>query len=287
MYNLYHYIANNQARCQRFTCGESLFTIYNCRLKNRFEDLWSHHNYIIYVTEGRKIWHTSAGSYDLQPGTCVFVRKGAVIAEQFFDTEFCFLLHFVPDEFIYDILRQKTKPLSGSGKAHEPVIRIETNAIVDTYFQSMMNHFDSSHEPDTALLEVKFRELILLIADNPGNQELRSYFGSLLQFPNTVSLLRVMEENFCFNLKLEEFAKLCARSLSAFKRDFQKQFNTTPGRWLLEKRLEHAMHLLSNLHKTVGEAAFESGFEDASHFSRCFRQRFGILPTAVRHQMIA
>jgi AraC family transcriptional regulator, exoenzyme S synthesis regulatory protein ExsA len=75
---------------------------------------------------------------------------------------------------------------------------------------------------------------------------------------------------------------LSNRSLSAFKREFQKQFNTTPGKWLLEKRLNHAMNLLSNMAKTVGEAAFESGFENSSHFSRSFKERFGISSTAVK-----
>jgi AraC-like DNA-binding protein len=45
-----------------------------------------------------------------------------------------------------------------------------------------------------------------------------------------------MEENFSFNLKLEEFARLSMRSLSAFKRDFQQVYQTSPGKWLLGKR---------------------------------------------------
>ncbi|MGZ8540987.1 MAG: hypothetical protein ACXWV6_10100 [Chitinophagaceae bacterium] len=35
--------------------------------------MWSHHNYIVCVIEGRKIWHTANGSYDLRKGSCVFV----------------------------------------------------------------------------------------------------------------------------------------------------------------------------------------------------------------------
>ncbi|MBC7851138.1 MAG: helix-turn-helix transcriptional regulator [Chitinophagaceae bacterium] len=129
--------------------------------------------------------------------------------------------------------------------------------------------------------------MILTIADNPQNHELLSYFFSLLTEPQSVSLQRVMEDNFCFNLKLEEFAQLSNRSLSAFKRDFQKQFNTTPGKWLLEKRLDNAMHLLSNMNKTVGETAFENGFENPSHFSRAFKSRFNIPPTAVKQRQLA
>jgi len=287
MYNFYTHIAGNPGRCRRFTCGDSLFTIYNCRLKNKYEDLWSHFNYIVYVAEGRKIWHTPHGSYDLQEGSCVMVRKGGAIVEQFFDTEFCFFLFFVPDEFICEVLKSKAIPLQRSGKKYEPIIPVDANIGVHAFFQSMMTYFNSSREPDQSLLELKFRELILTIADNPLNSQLISYFSSLLQAPQSVSLQRVMEDNFSYNLKLEEFAKLCSRSLSAFKRDFQKQFNTTPGKWLLEKRLNYAMNLLTNAGQTVSEAAYDSGFESPSHFSRCFRQHFGVSPASLKQQVVA
>jgi len=287
MQNLYAEIDNHPASYRRFESGKSLFTIYNCRLKNRFEPLWSHHNYIIYVVEGKKTWHTPHGSYDLQQGHCVFVRKGAAIVEQFFDTQFCFALFFVPDEFICNVLKTKSRPLQKSAKHYQPIIPIENLPAIEMYFQSMMTYFTHQPDPDQSLIELKFKELILTIADNPVNAELRSFFASLLQSPQTVSLVRVMEDNFPFNLKLEEFAKLSSRSLSAFKRDFKKQFATTPGKWLVERRLQYAYHLLTDVGRTVSEAAFESGFEDPSHFSRAFRKLYGVSPVAMKLQMIA
>jgi AraC family transcriptional regulator, exoenzyme S synthesis regulatory protein ExsA len=282
LYNLYTHIATNPDRCRRFTCGESLLTIFNCGLKDKYVDLWSHHNYLVFVLEGRKIWHTAHGSFDMNEGSCVFVRKGAAIVEQFFDTEFCFLLFFIPDEFISDVLKSKSTPIQTTSRKFDPVMPIDNTASVQAFFRSMMAYFDAAGEPDRSLLELKFRELILTIADNPVNGELRSYFCSLLQEPQTISLQRVMNDNFCFNLRLEEFAKLSHRSLSAFKRDFQKLYQTSPGKWLMEKRLTHALHLLTNLNKTVSEAAFETGFESASHFSRAFRQRFGATPVEMK-----
>ena len=261
-----------------------MFTIFNCRLTNKFEDLWSHYNYIVYVTEGRKIWHTAHGSFDLREGSCVFVRKGAAIVEQFFDTEFCFFLFFIPDEFICDVLKNKSIPIHPSAKHYNPVIPVDNNAGVQAFFQSMMVYFNDTREPDQSLLELKFRELILTVADNRANGELVSYFWSMLQEPQKASLKRVMDENFCFNLKLEEFARLNSMSLSAFKREFIRVYGTSPGKWLLEKRLAHSLHLLTNMRKTVAESAFESGFESASHFSRAFRQRFGSSPLSMRLQ---
>jgi AraC family transcriptional regulator, exoenzyme S synthesis regulatory protein ExsA len=146
------------------------------------------------------------------------------------------------------------------------------------------SHGSYELDPDQSLLQLKFRELVLTLADNPVNSELRSYFCSLLQEPQSLSLQRIMEDNFCFNLKLEEFARLSSRSLSAFKRDFQTYYNTSPGKWLQEKRLNHALHLLTDMNRTVAEASFESGFESPSHFSRVFRERFGSSPATVKQR---
>jgi len=286
MFNFYELKLHEQEPFRLLKCGDSLFTIYNCPLEKKFADLWSQHNYIVYVAEGKKIWHTAHGSYNLQKGDCVFVRKGACIVEQFFDTAFCFVLFFITDEFICDTLKTKSTPIAKPGKKYEPVITISQNDRLKSFYQSMFSFFDGTVEPDQALIELKFRELILIMADNPHNAELLSYFCSLLHEPRPVSLQRVMDDNYCFNLKLEEYAELSNRSLSAFKRDFQKHFKNTPGKWLLEKRLNHAMHLLRNLDKTVSEAAFESGFENTSHFSRSFKERFGMSPATTKQQHV-
>ena len=215
----------------------------------------------------------------------MFVRKGAVIVEQFYDASFCMVMFFLPDEFICDVLKSKATAIHKPDKKYEPLISIDNNITVHSFFQSMISYFDSNRVPDQSLLELKFRELILTIADNPANSELLSFFSLLLQEPQAVSLKNTMEENYCFNLKLEQFAQLSNRSLSAFKRDFQKQYNTTPGKWLLEKRLNHAMHLLTNNGRTVSEASYESGFENQSHFSRVFREHFGYPPASAKQKI--
>jgi len=281
VFNFYNNIRDTP-HVRKLSYGETLIAIYNCGLDKKYAELWSHYNYIVYVVEGRKIWHTAQGSYDLKQGSCVLVRKGASIVEQFFDVKFCLILFFIPDEFIYEVLKSRRTPISRPLNKFDPVIPIHNSAVITTFFQSMLPHFDSKRQPDPSLLELKFRELVLTLAENPENTELLSYFASLMNEPQHISLQRVMEDNFCFNLRLDEFARLCSRSLSAFKRDFYRLYNTTPGKWLMEKRLNHSLHLLTNMGRTVSETAFECGFESASHFSRAFRQRFGMSPASIR-----
>jgi AraC-like DNA-binding protein len=198
------------------------------------------------------------------------------------DIGFCVVLFFIPDSFICDTLQIKARPLATFGRSFEPLMVIESNEPLRAFFLSMYSYFTENREPDPSLLEIKFKELILTIADNAANRDLLAYFCSLMHEPQAVLLKRVMEDNFCYNLKLETYAQLSNRSLSAFKRDFGKLYGSTPGKWLHEKRLCHALRLLRNLDKTVSEAAFESGFESSSHFSRAFKARFGQAPSEMK-----
>ena len=84
-----------------------------------------------------------------------------------------------------------------------------------------------------------------------------------------------MNQNYKYNVPLPTFAKLTGRSLSTLKRDFVKLFNATPEKWLQQKRLEHAHHLLSRKKQRPSEVYLEVGFENLSHFSFAFKNDTG------------
>ncbi|MCB0277988.1 MAG: helix-turn-helix transcriptional regulator, partial [Calditrichaeota bacterium] len=90
--------------------------------------------------------------------------------------------------------------------------------------------------------------------------------------------------NFCYNMSLEEFAKMCHRSLSSFKRDFFNHYQTTPGKWLLAKRLAYAGELLLKENASITQVAFDCGFEDVSHFTRVFKEKYDRTPSEFRKQ---
>jgi AraC family transcriptional regulator, exoenzyme S synthesis regulatory protein ExsA len=291
MVNFYDSVLQHPAYYRQFKCSDSLITIFNCPLearlmKSRFADAWSQYNYLFYVVDGNKIWHTAHKSYEIGKETCVFVRKGAWIFENFVEKGFCVVLFFIPDNFICDTLKLKSTPISFSPGKFEPVMILDKNETLSAFFLSFSSYFSGSHEPDPTLLELKFKELILTLADNPRNAELLSYFCSLLHEPQQITLQRVMEEHFCFNLKLEQYAALSNRSLSTFKRDFQKLYKTKPGKWLLEQRLNHALLLLRDRQKSISQITFECGFESVSHFSRCFKAHFALTPSEFKQKRL-
>jgi AraC family transcriptional activator of tynA and feaB len=62
------------------------------------------------------------------------------------------------------------------------------------------------------------------------------------------------------------------------------RFGTTVSRWILYRRLERCRRELAvaGPHKNITEVAFGCGFNDAAHFSRVFKNRYGVTPREYR-----
>lgn len=97
--------------------------------------------------------------------------------------------------------------------------------------------------------------------------------------PEKIDLEEFMLRNYKFNVCLERFAHLTGRSLSAFKRDFEKIFHATPIHWLVLKRLEEAFNLFNTENKRPSDIYLDLGFENFSYFSFAFKKLFGHSPT--------
>ena len=129
------------------------------------------------------------------------------------------------------------------------------------------------------IMLLKIKELLITLMDS--DPEMAAYFGRISS-DQKPSVRSIMEKNFCFNLKLEEYADLSHRSLSTFKREFQQLFDEAPGKWLRKRRVQHAAGLIENTGMSLSQIALESGFEDLSHFSRVFKDTMGEPPSSYR-----
>ena len=163
----------------------------------------------------------------------------------------------------------------------DSVIRVTWDDHLQGYVNSLAAYFNSPAAPGRPLLELKFEELLLNIFTRPHHRELAGFLAGLNDTRAT-GLRQVMEANYAFALKLEDFAELCGQSLSSFKRMFREVYEMAPGKWLSEKRLDRAAQLLQVTDKQVNEVAYDVGFEEPSSFIRAFKQRFGTTPSNYR-----
>ncbi|MBK7567765.1 MAG: helix-turn-helix transcriptional regulator [Bacteroidetes bacterium] len=70
-------------------------------------------------------------------------------------------------------------------------------------------------------------------------------------------------------------------------RDFSKYFNCNLGEYLRKLKIEQSLALLPVKNKSLTDIAFECGFSDQSHFTRCFKSVNGIGPKKFRKMILA
>ena len=283
MIDLYAYIRDNKYY-NKLVIDDLLFVEYRCVVEETKAGIWSDTNYFVFVTSGKKMWKSIYNEYVVQTGDSLFVKKGANLVHQYFDEDYCALMVFIPDDFIKNFMTRFSEvihKLPEDQSEADSVIRIQLDQFLEAYVSSLAFFLGAEFVPDKNLLVHKFEELLLNIFTRPLHKNVAKYLHSLGMDQST-QLRQVMEENFAYNLKLEEFARLCNMSLSSFKRMFSSVFNTSPGKWLTQKRLDLASHLLLTSDRTVGQIAFESGFEEPSSFIRVFKQKFNETPLRYR-----
>ncbi|MGE5218898.1 MAG: helix-turn-helix domain-containing protein [Chloroflexota bacterium] len=281
--NMYDDIRAN-LHFNKFAVGELLFVEYKCPIEQESVGVWTPMDYFVHALSGKKTWRTTEGTWTLEKGQTLFFKKGACVLQQDFKDDFCLLVFFVSDSFIRDVVKEVAGQLSvrhEGGTLRKGAIIVNGDVTLAAYFQSMLTYFTGTAKPAESLLTLKLKELIVSILLGGNNPELSAYFQSLLT-SDAPPLSQIMEANFRYNLALEDFAKLSHRSLSTFKRDFRKFYNQSPGRWLLQKRLEYSALLLKNPTLNVSQVALDCGFEDLSHFSRAFKDKFGTSPANYR-----
>jgi AraC family transcriptional regulator, dual regulator of chb operon len=73
-------------------------------------------------------------------------------------------------------------------------------------------------------------------------------------------------------------ARYCGCSPTHLARMFHLQLGKKPTQWIVDLRLTRASRLLCSTGLSITEVALESGFNNISHFHRCFSRRFGQTP---------
>lgn len=158
------------------------------------------------------------------------------------------------------------------------VLDVKTNALTKNYINSLLDYHQTNNFDNEQLTQLKLKEGILIILQT--NPELKNCLFDFNE-PHKIDLEAFMNKNYHFNVHLERFAYLTGRSLATFKRDFEKLFHTTPGRWLQQKRLQEAHYLITKKGKSASDVYLDLGFEDLSHFSYAFKKKFGEAPSKI------
>ncbi len=280
MINFYDHVLQHHQSAKHTSFKDLVFLNYGSPIMNSSSGA-SSNNCFCYIISGKKIIHTADATTILHKGEFAFVKKATRILDEKIEDPFCMVMFIITDGFITQFLRDYTLTPSATIEQTPSVMRLTNDLNIHRFYKCIIPYLASGGQIPEEILELKFKELLLHVLRSPANRNLYEYF--LMLTNDTVSsITQIMEANYPYNLTIEAFAKMTHRSVSSFKRDFMNIYKTSPGKWLMQRRLEHAKALLISSDQTVASIAYQSGFENIAHFTRVFKHKTGYTPLEFR-----
>jgi transcriptional regulator GlxA family with amidase domain len=102
------------------------------------------------------------------------------------------------------------------------------------------------------------------------------------QDPLLVRAIRIMEAHIDNPRSIDSIAAAIGVGTRELLRRFQLKLKTSPKIYYTNLRLALARRLIEHTDRPMSEIALSCGFGSASAFARAFRERFGMIPSALR-----
>jgi AraC family transcriptional regulator, exoenzyme S synthesis regulatory protein ExsA len=258
---------------------------------------------VIFVLEGEKKFVSATQTIHVRKGNIVFIRRGYYLMQETIDTNYRSLVFFFNEKLLKEFVGQHLEIVAPQPQAPEASVApapdggastrilesetppsgvggllvFEITESLNKFTESIFPYFNLETQYLNHFLRLKLQELLLHILEIDVSGQFKSILFSLYK-GEKVDLEYLMQSYYLKLLSLDELSRLSGRSLSAFKRDFQEKFDTSPAHWIKNKRLEYAGLQLENTDKNVSEISMEIGYESVSHFIKAFKEKFGKTP---------
>ncbi len=253
--------------------------LYSCNSKvQRSEEQFVEDHALLYVLSGEINLITADGSRAIKAGTMCLVKRNQLAKTVKVPppgSEFKSINIFLTQEILRKYSVENGIQVS-SKHLDQGFYEFTNNPFLKGFFLSIQPYFQEPDKFNSALTVLKTKEAIeIILLVTPALKNVLFDFRE----PYKIDLEAFMLQNYKFNVSLDALARLTGRSRAGFKRDFEKIFNTSPGRWLKQTRLEEAYSLIKKERMKPSDVYLEVGFENLSHFSTAFKEAFGVNPS--------
>lgn len=168
--------------------------------------------------------------------------------------------------------------LRDSGLPLDTPLLVGDAAIIENPLRAIHDELTQQHPGDTTII----RNLLENLLRGVARKVLHSAEGQIPQA--LLEIRRLIESEYDKPLPLKQLAARAGLSISRFCEVFHQHFGSGAHEYLLQHRLQQAAYLLRDQNMAIKEVARRVGYRDAYGFSKLFKKRFRVNPTAFRRQ---
>ena len=159
--------------------------------------------------------------------------------------------------------------------AHYPSVETLLRGIVEEYWERN----DYWRWAVSSLIDQLLIELIRVLSTTVALRDCQAY-GYQVDPEAINRAVRYIHQHYVEPIELKTLARVAAMSVSRFGKTFKALKGKRPIEYLVEFRLQRAIEMLKEGRWTISQISEAVGFNSVHYFSRCFRNCFGVAPSA-------
>lgn len=192
------------------------------------------------------------------------------------------IIHFHPE--VLKAIYKNTKPPYWeeiAAPVTQIVVQMAANNLIQHYIEGIKRLFENKKALTEDILVLKLKEIILLLMQTDNLPKVTEIIRSLFS-ERTFNLKETVEAYLFTSASLEDLANLTNTSLTTFKREFTKIYQTSPHRYIMERRIEKVADLLKVSDESISSIGYDCGFSTPAHLTRVFKAKYDKTPSQYR-----
>jgi AraC-like DNA-binding protein len=165
------------------------------------------------------------------------------------------------------------------------------NQLVHTHHnsqtQALLNRivqiYGENHQDRSAMISLAVSELTIRLLRHQTRDFMLSFCQQKPDNSGLTAAVSYIEQHLGEGLNIDVLARIACMGRTKFFNEFRINFGCSPLAFQQQQRLKRAA-ISIKLGKQITQTCFDLGFNNASHFSRCFKLFYGVTPRQYKLQ---
>lgn len=158
-----------------------------------------------------------------------------------------------------------------------------TQELADTVQRLLRLPFEN-HLYKDVLADITLQELLVRLLQTQARTWLLEQSESFQNSHRFAAVVLYIRQHLNEPITIQQLANLACLSKPHFFRSFKQELGLSPLDFVLQERISNAKRLLQDPLLSISEAAYQSGFNNLTHFSLQFKKQEGKTPSEYRRQ---
>ncbi|WDE13988.1 AraC family transcriptional regulator [Thalassomonas haliotis] len=167
----------------------------------------------------------------------------------------------------------------------DKLLHLHHNSQTQALLDRMLGIYSENHPDRSYMINLAVSELTIRLLREQSRELLLSFASNEPDFNGINAVLQHITSHLHEELDIDALSRIACMSRSKFFSEFKNHLGCSPLAFQQQTRIRQAANLIKS-GKQITKVCFELGFGNASHFSRRFKQYFGLSPRQYRSRHI-